>query len=71
MSFYDSFSIFICFTSFSLGIFLATGTSIEGFSIKMTKLVLEDFIYDIYQNFYIIPLHLIRGIKPEIHEVYQ
>lgn len=73
MSLYDSFSfsIFICFTSFSLGIFLATGTSIDGFSIKMTKIVLEDFIFDMYKNFYITPLNLIRGIKPEVHEAYQ
>ena len=56
-------SIFI--TSFVLGIFLATG-----FSIKITKLVLEDFFIDIYQNFYKISLNLIHGIKPDVHEAY-
>ena len=68
---YGSCSIFICFTSFVLGIFLATGTSIGGFSIKMTKLVFEDFFNDNYHEFYIKPLNVIRGIKPELHEAYQ
>jgi hypothetical protein len=56
--------------SFSFGIFMSTGTSIDGFSVKMTKLVLEDFFDDIYVHFYKTPLNFIRGIKPEVQEAY-
>ena len=49
---------------------MSTGTSIDGFSVKMTKLVLEDFFDDIYVHFYKTPLNFIRGIKPEVQEAY-
>ena len=64
------FSTFSFIVSFTFGIFMSTGTAIDGFSLKMTKLVLIDFFNDIYQ-LYKGPLKFIRRIKTDVHEAYK